>query len=202
MKHLKSGRVSSWALAVALTICVSPATSATLGLSVVPNPEVFGNGNAVNDLGFIGFGFDFLAENAVSTAPAAASGLDVRITGLLGLAPAALNVGPAQGALFLGGVESDLGFEFSSTGPDTIEILFSGLSGSAAISFGSSALAVITGEFGDDETALFNSGFDSTAASVVINPVQTAVIPLPAGLPLLASALLPVFFVSRRRVGA
>lgn len=200
MTHFKFGRVGAWATAAAVMFGASSATSATLGLPVLPAPEISGSGNAVNDLGVIGFGFDFLAEDAVSTAPATASGLDVRIIGLLGLSPAALNVGPDQGGqLFLGGSQSDLGFEFSSTDQDTIEILFSGLTGSAASSFGSSVLAVITGEFGNDETVLFDTGFGSTQASIVINPVDTAVIPLPATLPLLASALLSAFAISRRR---
>ncbi|MEI4235187.1 hypothetical protein [Roseovarius sp. D22-M7] len=197
MTHFKFGRVGAWATAAVVMLGASSATSATLGLPVLPAPEISGSGNAVNDAVILVF--DFLAEDAVSTAPAAASGLDVRITGLFGLSTAALNVGPDPAALFLGGVQADLGYEFSASGPDSIEILFSGLSGSAAASFGDSVLAVITGEFGNDETVLFDTGFGSTQASIVINPVDTAVIPLPATLPLMASALLSAFAISRRR---
>jgi len=196
MNNSTFGRVGAWAAAAAVLFAASSATSATLGLPVLPAPEISGSGNAVNNPTL--FGFDFLAEDAVSTGPAAASGLDVRITGLLGLTPAALNVGPDSATLFLGGVQADLSYEFSASGPDSIEILFSGLTGSAATAFGSSVLAVITGEFGDDEAALFGTGFASMPASVVINPVDTGVIPLPAGLPLLASALLSVLVFSRR----
>lgn len=180
-------------------LSVDSVGAATLGLSVKDDPEVSASGLALNFPGLLDF--SLTASGGNSTAPAAASGLEVALTAAFqsdgsSTGSGALNVGSVSTGLFLSGVLITSGFVIDAAGEDRIELLYSIVGGSASSDFGPQVLAVARGEFGSSVSDLFVTGF-SAPASVSINPTTTP-IPVPASLPLIATAFL-VFGSMRRR---
>ena len=102
----------------------------------------------------------------------------------------------------------DFGFSLALSGDleqvgfftDTIELLFGSLTGSAAGSFGSQALMTIIFDdpLGDNPFDAFVDGEIYNASISVSSVAAPAVIPLPAGLPLLLTGLLGLGSVRRR----
>lgn len=153
-----------------------PATAATLGLRTLPAPEISGAAVSFNEPGF---GFLLSGDDAaVATAPVAATGLSVIVpyadlTALLG----AIFVTDGEGNEFLSGDLMAVGY-VTGPGEDVLELLFEGLSGSAAAHFGRGALLAVRGEFGSDPLGLGFGSFDSPVdASFAINPVVVPVGP-------------------------
>ena len=168
-------------LAAGLAVSAATGNAATLGLAT-DAPAITGAGDILyvpgTDLSFIGLsdaGLDISAAAALTTD----GGLD------RDMAPGALLVDGALWATII-----DLGYEIDpgNDGGDIIELLLNVEGGDLASTFGSSALALLTGEFGTDDR-FAAAEFFSSAQIEVSALTDVAPIPLPAGGLLLLSGL-------------
>ncbi|MEM1343915.1 MAG: VPLPA-CTERM sorting domain-containing protein [Pseudomonadota bacterium] len=204
---LRDSRLSHLCLAgvgaVLAGLLAAPASAERLGVITLDQPLI----SATGDVGFFAPLSDFqvLASPGTATVPsdptAVTLGLSVLIdaSGALGPQGGALNVfETAGGTSFLTGSALDVGFAFDANGEDIIEVLIGSLGGSAAGAFGPTALATITGEFGDDVGAFAGPiGFFTPGSSIDVRPV--GVIPLPAPALLLMTGLGALALARRRR---
>ena len=199
-------RILTGVLAIGLWFAAQPVLAASLGLTT-DTPRIVAS-DALVEFSDLGFGFGDLSsfgavvdstEGIALTDPAEISfgfGFD-------SFDPTDL---PAGGF----SIFDDFGFNEVLSGDlvalgfmtDTIELLMNVTGGSAVGSFGPQVLLTISfNGLGADPFAAFVDDGQTFAASLTVeNVVDSNVIPLPAGLPLLLTALGGLVVVRRRRV--
>ncbi len=199
---------TTFAIAAA-AISLVPATAAAL-TETFPLPLLSGSAEAYYSDDPFGFGpgaFEFWLNDAQGTgsytsngtAPASASNIELRNTGLdvIGGALAWTGFEGSVPQEYISGSITDAMFALDTDpmGTDVIQLTLSELEGILAPAYGSRAILSLTGEFGDDP---LGSGFGDFFSPVAVDYTLAKPVPLPASLPLAAAGLAVLAIVRRR----